>query len=90
MGSGTVPLLKKTLAETNSAEVRRRINELLDKFKENAPGEELRWVRVIDILEHINSPPSGELLQAISEGGWGPAYGEAAKAALLRIQKQGK
>ncbi len=49
---------------------------------------ELRLLRIIDVLEHIATAEARELLQAIADGGYGPAFAAPAKEALERAAKK--
>ncbi len=53
-----------------------------------AAAHELRLLRIIDVLEHIPTAEARELLQAIADGGYGPAFAAPAKEALERAAKK--
>jgi len=88
LGQAAVPLLEKALAKKPSVEARRRLEALLDKARANAVGDELRMMRVIDVLEHINTAEARELLRTVAEGGYGPVFADEAKKALQRLAKK--
>jgi hypothetical protein len=78
------PLLEKALAKDPPPEAKRRVEELLKKFRETADSYELRQMRIIDVLEHINTAGARELLQQIADGTYDPTFADEAKAALRR------
>jgi hypothetical protein len=88
IGHVAQPLLQKALKNKPSEEVRERIEQLLKKLAATVGREELRYLRVVDVLEHIKTPAAREVLQRIAGGGYGPSYAEAAKAALQRTAQQ--
>jgi hypothetical protein len=59
---------------------------LLDKVQGTAISYEMRQLRIIDVLEHINTPAARELLKAMAEGGYDPAFASEAKEALRRAR----
>lgn len=69
-----------------SLEARRRAEDLLTKLRGPLPpGERLRHLRAVEILEHIGTQPAQELLQAIIRGAAGARLTREAKAALQRL-----
>jgi WD40 repeat protein len=78
------PFLARALAKGPSAETKRRAEALLDKLKDTAAAYELRQMRIIDVLEHINTAAARELLQAIADGKYDPSFAEEAKQAWRR------
>jgi WD40 repeat protein len=90
MRQAAAPFLEKALAKQPSPETRRRLEGLLGKIRASAVGDELRLLRIIDVLEHINTAEARELLRAVAEGGYGAAFTEEAKRALQRNTKEPK
>jgi RNA polymerase sigma factor (sigma-70 family) len=78
------PALRQTLENKPSAEMRRRIQQLLDHSWDWTP-ERLREHRVLKALEHLGSPSAREMLQELASGMPGTSRTEEAKAALQRI-----
>lgn len=90
LGQAAAPFLEKALAKNPSPEARRRLERLLEKTRANAVGDELRMLRIIDVLEHVNTPEAREVLQTIAKGGYGPSFAEEAKKALQRAGEKSK
>ena len=86
LGELTLPALQKTLAATLSAEVRLRVEALLEKLSTFTP-ERLRLMRAIMVLEQIGSPEAKQLLETVSKDAEGTLLREDAKAALKRMQR---
>jgi HEAT repeat protein len=84
IGQPARPFLERALANNPPAETRRRAGDLLDKLKDTAAAYELRKMRIIDVLEHINTAAARDLLQQIADGKYDPAYADEAKRALQR------
>jgi hypothetical protein len=79
------PFLERALKKGPSAEMKRRVEELLDRLKkETADASELRQMRIIDVLEHINTAAARKLLQLIADGKYDPSFADEAKQALRR------
>jgi hypothetical protein len=79
--------LRKALESPPSAEVRRRIEALLEPQE---PGrrqspETLRQVRAVEVLEHVATPEARQLLEALSRGVAGARLTREARAALDRL-----
>jgi WD40 repeat protein len=89
LGELALPVLRITLAETRSAEVRRRAEELLRKLDTFVlSGEALRSWRALEVLEHINTPDAKQLLDKLSRGAPGARQTEEAKDVLARLAKR--
>jgi hypothetical protein len=80
--------LKKTLDAGPSLEVRKHIEELLDRL---TPGQfalsadTLREIRAIEVLEWLNTPDSRAVLERIAKGAAGVRLTHEAAAALKRM-----
>jgi hypothetical protein len=61
------PALRKVLADKPSAEVRGRVERLLESLSEWLP-DELRTLRAIEVLEHMDAPNAEKLLKALAMG----------------------
>jgi WD40 repeat protein len=95
IGKPAEPLLRKALGGNPSAEVRRRIEELLEAGLEARPvknlppgileGEPLRTVRAIRVLEQIGTAEARKILEALVEGNPGARETQEAKASLERL-----
>jgi hypothetical protein len=90
LGARAEMLLKKTLAETKSPEVRRRIEALLAKRteEEGPTGDQLRQLRAVRVLEQIGTPEAHELLEGLSKQALPPAVAGEVKIALDRWKKK--
>jgi hypothetical protein len=84
LGHLAQPFLERAMAKDPLPETKKRAEELLDKLKGTAAAYELRQMRIIDVLEHINTPSARELLQQITDGKYDPAFADEAKQALRR------
>lgn len=68
LNESAVPHLRKALADNPSAEVRRRLEEIL-KQQESAPtGDRLRALRAVEVLEHIATPEAQGVLRGLAKG----------------------
>jgi hypothetical protein len=95
MGSVIEPILQTALkGELPSLEVRRRIEQIVQKIKADAGGgatpELLRASRGIIVLERIASPEAKQLLEKFARGMPDAQLTQDAKAAVERLSKQGK
>jgi RNA polymerase sigma factor (sigma-70 family) len=78
--------LRKLRDGNPSLEARRRAEDLLAKLSGPLPpGERLRHLRAVEVLEHIGTQPAQEVLQAIVRGAPGARLTREAKAALQRL-----
>jgi len=82
------PFLQRALEANPSLEAERRLEKLLTKLEGTAVAYEFRQIRIIDVLEHINSPAARELLQQIADGRYDPAFANEAKQALQRAKRK--
>jgi len=85
------PALQQANAKTKSAEVRRRTESLLKglEFPPTSP-EQLRRARAVEVLAACASPAAKGLLQELARGAEGALLPEQARAALDRLERQGK
>jgi len=82
------PFLRQQLKKQLSLEVRRRLEQLLEKIDGpvTAP-EQLRGLRAIEVLEHIGTPDAREFLQTLAKGTGEARLTQEAKASLGRLSK---
>jgi len=91
LGAAAGPACRKALGQQPSAEVRRRLETLLEK---NARGawevtpERLRAVRALEALELSGTPEGRQLLEKLASGAEGARLSEDAGAALRRLESQ--
>lgn len=83
------PVLRRQLKKQLSLEVRRRLEQLLEKIDGpvTAP-EQLRGLRAIEVLEHIGTPQAREILQSLGKGAPEARLTQEAKASLGRVEKR--
>ncbi len=78
--------LRELLQKNPPLEVKRRVEDLLQKMSGVGPGENwTRLSRAIEVLERIGTPRALDLLRKIAEGGPAPPTTEA-RATLKRLQ----
>ena len=83
------PAVRKALAVQQSAEVRLRLESLLENLGDpNSSSERLQAVRAIEALEHIGTPVAQEVLKTIAKGSPGARLTQEAKASLDRLAKR--
>jgi WD40 repeat protein len=90
IGAAAEPALRRTLANPASQEVRRRVEQLLDR-KNQKPVESpdvQRLLRVINLLEHFGTAEARAELEALGKGALGEAVAQEAKAALERLDAE--
>jgi WD40 repeat protein len=89
LGAGAETDLRWRLAEGASAEVRRRAEVLLGKLHQRADTkdrqEQLRGLRLVEVLEHIGTAEAEGLLKALAERGKSVGSRREARAALDRL-----
>lgn len=80
--------LRQELDGKPSLDVRRRIEKLLEKHEATVAGERARTLRALEVLEHVNTPESRQVLQRLAKGPAGAWLTREAKAALERSAKR--
>jgi WD40 repeat protein len=80
--------LRETLKATTSAEVRRRAEFLLARFKNAYTADELRVLRLVQACELSGTVADRALLKRWAAGGSGAVLTEDAKAALARLDRR--
>jgi WD40 repeat protein len=89
IGKAAKAALLEKIKKMPSPEVRRRVEELLDKMDSSQPGLEMvRPVRALEVLEYIGTPEAQEVLNELSEGKTEAVLTQEAKAALSRLIHQ--
>jgi WD40 repeat protein len=84
LGDTVGPALRKVIAGQPSAEVRARVNRLLEKLATPAP-ELLRNLRALEVLEAVGGPEALQVVERIANGAAEARLTRDAKAALARI-----
>jgi WD40 repeat protein len=92
LGRPAVPLLRRALqAGDRSAEVRRRVRDVLNKLDRTPPpAPELRAVRAVEVLERIGSPAARRWLEELGRGDERARQTEEARAAVRRLRRPGR
>jgi hypothetical protein len=85
LGPAIEPALKKARADSLSAEVRRRLDEVLERIKTyDLPTEVLRNLRALEVLERLDPKEATPLLEALAKGPPDDRLTREARAALRR------
>jgi WD40 repeat protein len=89
LGELARPALEEALKKERSAEVRRRVGDLLDHLKPVGAlsAEDLRRRRAVEVLEGLGTPEARRLLEELAKGAPGAALTREADAALRRFEK---
>jgi WD40 repeat protein len=78
------PILRETLKQTRSVEVRQRVSQLLERLdKAIVSPEQIRGFRALETLEHINSDEAKRLLKEVASGAPQARMTQEAKRSLL-------
>ncbi len=86
LGELAGPALTQALADKPALEVRKRIEDLLQRIEEEVPvPEQIRALRCLSVLEKIGSPEAQDLLRALSQGAAGAGLTRQAREALGRL-----
>jgi WD40 repeat protein len=90
LGTRVETQLRKKRAEKTTLEMRRRLETLLDKLDVLTPlsGEELRFVRAVEALEHAGTREARALLLRLAEGAKSARLTREAKASLQRLDRK--
>jgi hypothetical protein len=89
LGAAAKPALRKALEGPLSAEARRQVEGLLDRLSDWIP-ERLQAYRALEVLEHLDTPESRQLLQKLAEGPPEAWLTKEAKAITRRIAPKDK
>lgn len=86
LGSEVIPALENALKTSHSAEVRARLQKLLEKQSDPVPPPEvLRAVRAVAVLERLGTADARRLLEDLAGGSVDSPQTRAAKLALGRL-----
>jgi WD40 repeat protein len=90
-GELAVPGARKRLDGTESAEVRRRVMEFLDRFDPaTLKPDRLRQMRAVELSEGIATPAARDVLSELAKGAAEAPLTLEAAAALERLRRQGR
>ena len=95
LGKSAKEALMKALADKPSAEVKRRIEDLVDRLKVKGPApappsDFLRGLRAVEVLEDLGTAEAKRLLEALARGRAEASLTAAAKEALARLGRAGR
>jgi WD40 repeat protein len=91
LGRAAEDPLKRVLAAKPSAEVKQRIELLLEKLRDKGPSLRLvRPLRAVEVLERLGTPEARKLLEGLAKGQADAPLTEAAKGALGRLDRAAK
>src|SRR5262249_9786878 len=89
LGEHVGPALRKALPGNPSAEVRRRLETLLDRLETGSLSvETVRQMRAVEALEPIGNPEARRLLDTLTTGPAETRLTQAARSAAGRLAKQ--
>jgi hypothetical protein len=88
-GKAALPALRKARENPPSQEVRRRVEQLLEKLESpNLSGEQLRSLRAVELLERVGSPEARRVLEGLTRGNPDAPLTQEARASLERLKGQ--
>src|SRR5262249_9561948 len=89
LGDAAVAAYRRALEQQPSPERRPRIEKLLSNLEgRSVSGDELRGIRVIDVLEQIATPEARRLLEKLATGAPEARITREAKSALGRFAQR--
>jgi WD40 repeat protein len=89
LGELAEPALRKVFHDTQSAEVRRRADDLISRVAAPIPpAEQLRLLRALAALEEIGTPDARRVLESLVKGAPEARLTREAKAALERLTRR--
>jgi len=84
------PAVRQAMAGAPLAEVRKRLEELLPKVRGLRPGEVLRGLRAVEVLEHIASAEAQKVLEMVANEAADDWLTREAKASVRRLDQAGR
>jgi hypothetical protein len=89
LGELVAPELEKVKASDAPLELRRRVEQLLDKLQGPvSQPEQLRGLRAVEVLENIGSAEAQELLRRLAKGAPGARLTREADGSLKRLARR--
>lgn len=86
LGDSAESVMRRALREQPSLEVRRRLEQILDKLESGGrPPDQLRMLRGVEVLERIGIPEARQVLESLARGASEARLTQEAKAALARL-----
>jgi hypothetical protein len=86
IGPAAAPALRKALAAKPILDLRRRLEQLLERAAA-IPPEELRQLRAIQVLEYAGTPEAKRLLERLAKGPKDARLAREAQASLGRLHR---
>jgi WD40 repeat protein len=88
LGEAATPALQKALRETQSAEVRNRVEVLLTELRQvQAGGQTIRELRAVEVLQNIGTERAVEVLERIATARSGSLAATRAADAAQRLKQ---
>ncbi len=84
-GASAADALRDALHKNPSAEVKRRIEDLLEHLKKGGDSQRLRFLRALEVLERIGSPQAKDVLRSLAGQSLPPDLREEVQASLSRL-----
>lgn len=84
-GEDAADVLRHALNNSPSAESKRRMEDLLSRLKEGSDSRRLRFLRALEALERIGTPPAKELLRELARKPMSVELKEEVQASLRRL-----
>ncbi|SRR5579883_828728 len=88
MGTAVEGRLRRALADTDSAEVRRHLCNLLDRLTREPTPEDFRRMRAVQVLELSGTDDALRVLRVWAGGTAGASLTEHARAAVKRLTRK--
>jgi RNA polymerase sigma factor (sigma-70 family) len=89
LGETVEPLLSQALAKKPTLEMRKRLERLLNKLDSPVTSaQRLRVLRAVEVLEHLATKESRQLLESYAKGAPGAGLTVEAQASLERLKGQ--
>jgi hypothetical protein len=89
LGDLVEPDLQKAAGEDTPLELRRRVQQLLDKLQGPVTQPEvLRGLRAVEVLENIGTPEAREALRRLGTGAPGSRLTREARSSLERLNRR--
>ncbi len=89
LGDLAAKAIKERLENAPSLEMRRRLEQLLDRLEGGTvPPEVVRTLRAIEVLERIGTPAARQVLRELARGAAGHRITEDAQQTLTRLTKR--
>ncbi len=85
-GELALPALRRALEGGPTLEVRRRVEELLDRHQDSPSPESLRELRALLVLQRLGTPEARKMLQKLADGHPDAPLSIAAREALARMR----